>query len=105
MREMSAVEHKMYWAVRETAMLHELPTEEHNHLSEGVEVVPAQDSTACSAVLLDWFDKGLRTVMNTYPPETELDPEAARALLADPTRWTPEHSVVLTDAGKSALSP
>lgn len=104
LQEMSAVERKMYWAVRETAMLHEVPLEEQNLLSAGVEVVPAQDPAACSQVLLDWFDQGLATVTTTYPPESELDPETARALLADPKRWTPAHSLALTDAGDSALS-
>ena len=100
---MSTVERKMFWAACETAMLHELPVEEHNHLPGGIEVVPAQDPSECSRVLLDWFDAGLVTVSTTSPPERELEAAKARGLLADPTRWTPGHALVLTEEGESML--
>lgn len=102
-QEMNALERKMYWAVREETMLHELPVEERNHLpGSGIELIPAQDPADCSRVLLDWFDQGLATVMMTRT-QTELPPARARALLSDPSAWTPEHSLVPTDAGVSAL--
>ena len=101
--EMSFVERKMFWAACEAAMLHELPVAEHNYLPDGVEVVPAHDPEACSQVLLDWFDAGLVTVSTSFPPETELEAAEARDLLADPSRWTPAHALVLTDLGDSFL--
>jgi hypothetical protein len=101
---MSALERKMHWAVSEEAMLLELPIEERNHLpGGGIELIPAQDPADCSRVLLDWFDQGLVTVMMTGT-QAELAPERARALLSDPSAWTPEHSLVPTDAGVSALN-
>jgi hypothetical protein len=102
-QEMDALERKMYWAVREETMLHQLPAEERNHLRDGIELIPAQDPAECSRVLLDWFDQGLATVMVTRT-QVELTPERARALLSDPSAWTLEHSLVLTDAGVSALT-
>lgn len=48
-QEMSTVERKMFWAACETAMLHELPVEEHNHLPGGVGVVPAQAPPSAAA--------------------------------------------------------
>lgn len=99
---MSPVERKMYWAVREETMLHELPLEEHNHLRDGVEVIPAAEPVECSRVLLEWFDQGLMTVMETGS-QVELSKASAWALLSDPSGWTREHSLVLTDIGVSAL--
>jgi hypothetical protein len=102
-REMDVLERKMYWAVREESTLGELPLEERDYLRDGVELIPAQDPAECSRVLLDWFDQGLVTVMATGT-QLDLVRERARALLADPRAWTPQHSLVPTDAGVAALT-
>jgi hypothetical protein len=52
-------------------------------------------------VLLGWFDDGLITVMETASQDALPRPEAP-AVLADPRRWSPEHSLVVTDAGAAA---
>ncbi|WP_166533930.1 hypothetical protein [Blastococcus xanthinilyticus] len=65
------------------------------------------DPQACSAQLLRWFDAGLIEVHQDAEPADLADPvvdfdydaadlpliapDAARALLADPRRWTDEH--------------
>lgn len=57
---MSRIEKKMYRAVREEAMLHELPWPEIDDPGGPREVRwPAEDPSECTAILLTWFDAGL----------------------------------------------
>lgn len=97
---MSRIEKKMYWAVREEAMLHELPWPEIDGPGGPGEVRwPAEVPEACAAILLKWFDDGLIAVM-TSRDQDDLAASDARALLADPTSWSAEHSLVLTPLGE-----
>lgn len=100
--DMSRVELKMYWAVREEATLRELPLEEQLQVRGGVDVVSAEDPAACSRVLVSWCDQGLVTVM-TSDDEVELSLDDARLLLEHPEAWTYGHVLVPTEAGVSAL--
>jgi hypothetical protein len=100
---MSRIERKMYWAVREETMLHELPWPEVDAPGTPREVrLPAEDPDDCASVLLGWFDAGLITVMATGD-QIDLGPTEARALLAGPASWSPSHSLVLTDRGEEML--
>lgn len=51
---MNAIQRKMYWAVREQALLHEVPWREVNHLPDGDEVIPEHraELTAAASSLL-----------------------------------------------------
>ena len=100
--DMSRVELKMYWAVREEATLRELPLEEQLQVRGGTDVVSAEDPAACSRVLLSWCDQGLVTVM-TPDDEVELPPEQARPVLERHEAWSDDHVLVATSAGVAAL--
>lgn len=100
--DMSRVELKMYWAVREEATLRELPLEEQLTVRGSIDVVDAEAPADCSRVLLAWCDQGLVTLM-TAADEVELSPEDARPLLERPEAWTDDHVVVATEAGVAAL--
>ena len=100
--DMSRVELKMYWAVREEATLRELPLEEQLQVRGGTDVVSAEDPAACSRVLLSWCDQGLVTVM-TPDDEVELSPADARLVLERHEEWTDDHVLVATSAGVAAL--
>src|SRR4051794_26272372 len=98
---MTRLEQKMFWAVRESTMLHELPLPEVDDPGSPREVKWAAERPAdCSEVLLAWFDAGLVGVMTT---DTQQDvPQVdARELLADHAAWTPDYSLIITDAGES----
>jgi hypothetical protein len=84
-------------------MLHELPWPEIDAPGNPREVRwPAEDPAECAAVLIEWFDAGLITVM-TSRGQQDLVGSDARTLLSDPAAWSPEHSLVLTDLGESQL--
>ena len=102
LNDMSRVELKMYWAVREEASLRELPLEEHLQVRAGTDVVSAEDPAVCSRVLLSWCDQGLVTVM-TAGDEVELSPEHARPVLERHEAWSDDHVLVATSAGVAAL--
>ena len=94
----------MFWAVRESAMLHELPLPEVDDPGSFREVRwPAERPADCAEVLLEWFDAGLVGVMTTGT-ERDLPPAEARELLADHAAWSPAHSLVITAASESALA-
>lgn len=94
----------MFWAVRESAMLHELPMPEVDSPGSEQEVRwPAEPPADCAKVLLEWFDAGLVGVTTTGT-ERELPQAEARELLADHAAWSPAHSLIITDAGDSALT-
>lgn len=94
----------MFWAVRESAMLHELPVPEVDDPVSAHEVRwPAERPADCAEVLLDWFDAGLIGVVTTGT-ERELSRAEARELLADHAAWSPAYSLISTDAGESALA-
>lgn len=99
--DMSRVELKMYWAVREEATLRELPLEEQLEVRDGVDVVSAEDPVDCSRVLMSWCDQGLVTVMTA--DEVELSLDDARPVLEHPELWTDDHVLVATEAGVAAL--
>lgn len=102
--EMSRLEQKMFWAVREETMLHELPLPEVDDPDSAHEVRwPAELPSDCALVLLAWFDAGLVGVTLTESRRAVPDSEA-RAILADHDAWSPTHSLVLTDAGEAALA-
>lgn len=101
-QEMSRIEQKLYWAVREESTLHEVPLPEIDRLPAGDVEWPAEDPVECSRVLIDWLDAGLITVMQSND-EVELLPPGAREVLAMPERWSDQHALVLTDAGVVAL--
>ncbi|MEQ4210169.1 hypothetical protein [Actinopolymorpha sp. B9G3] len=101
---MSRIEKKMYWAVREETMLHELPWPEVDSPGTTHEVRwPAEDPAECAAVLIEWFDAGLIAVMTTLDQQA-LDASGARRLLSNPATWTPDHSLVLSDVGEAGLA-
>jgi hypothetical protein len=100
----TAVRTAMYQAVLDDAWLFGITD---GDLVDDPAVWGALDPEACSAQLLRWFDSGLIEVhQDTEPvgdvtdPAVDLDydaadlplipPDAARALLADPGRWTDE---------------
>ena len=94
----------MFWAVREGAMLHELPLPEVDAPDSAHEVRwPAERPADCSSVLLAWFDAGLVSVMDTES-QRDLPQVQARKVLGNHSAWSPDHSVVITDAGEEALS-
>ena len=102
--EMSRLEQKMFWAVREEAMLHDLPVPEVDDPGSVHEVRwPAERPAECAAVLLAWFDAGLIDVMTTDSQQV-IGRVEAREVLADHAAWGPTHSLVLTDAGEEALA-
>ena len=101
--EMSRLEQKMFWAVREETMLHELPLPEVDGPGSATEVRwPAERPADCASVLLAWFDAGLLGVMST-DSQQDVPRIQARQVLADHDAWSPTHSLVLTDAGVAAL--
>lgn len=100
--DMSPVELKMYWAVREEATLRELPLEEQLQVRGGVDVVSAEDPADCGRVLTSWCDQGLVTLM-AAADEVELAVDEARPILEDPELWTDDHVLVATEAGVAAL--
>jgi uncharacterized protein YgfB (UPF0149 family) len=63
----------------------------------------AERPADCAEVLLEWFDAGLVGVMITGT-ERDLPRAEARELLADHAAWSPAHSLIITDAGQSALA-
>lgn len=94
----------MFWAVRESAMLHELSLPEVDAPGSPGEVRwPAERPADCAEVLLEWFDAGLVTVMETDTQEC-LSPAEAREVLAAPAAWGPMYSLIITDAGESAIA-
>jgi hypothetical protein len=102
--EMSRLEQKMFWAVREETMLHELPMPEVDDPGGAHEVRwPAERPADCAAVLLRWFDDGLIGVRLT-DSQTHLPRIEAREVLADHSAWSTIHSLVITEAGEAALT-
>ncbi|KRC46537.1 MULTISPECIES: hypothetical protein [unclassified Nocardioides] len=101
--EMTRLEQKMFWAVREGAMLHELPMSEVDNPGSDNEVRwPAEQPEDCAGVLLRWFDEGLVGVMTTED-ERDLPSAEARRVLADHEAWSSTHSLFITDSGDAAL--
>jgi chloramphenicol 3-O-phosphotransferase len=101
--EMSRLEQKMFWAVRESTMLHELPLPEVDDSGSHNEVRwPAESPADCADVLLAWFDAGLVGVMITGTDRDLPEPEA-REVLANYAAWSPTYSLTITDAGEAAL--
>jgi hypothetical protein len=102
--QMSRLEQKMFWAVRESAMLHELPVPEVDNPGSASEVRWAAEEPAdCARVLLGWLDAGLVGVMST-DEERELPSADAREVLAKYAAGSPAYSLVLTDAGEFGLA-
>jgi hypothetical protein len=102
--QMSRLEKKMFWAVREATMLHELPLPEVDAPGSVNEVVwPSEQPEDCAALLLDWFDAGLVGVMETRTQRVP-DRSQGRDVLANHEAWSPTHSLVLTDEGEAALA-
>jgi len=101
--QMSRLEQKMFWAVRESTMLRELAMPEVDSPGSVNEVVwPAEKPEECARVLLEWFDAGLVHVMTTVT-QLDLPHDQARAALANYATWSTQYSLVITDAGESAL--
>lgn len=101
---MSRLEQKMFWAVRESTMLHELPLREVDGPDSANEVTwPAERPSDCAEVLLGWFDAGLVGVMVT-DAQRELPETEAREVLANHGAWGLTHSLVITDDGQAALA-
>ena len=101
---MSRLEQKMFWALREETMLHELPLPEVDSPGSANEVRwPAERPADCASVLLTWFDAGLLGVMLTDSQQV-VPHIRAREVLADHEAWSATHSLVLTDAGERALA-
>lgn len=101
--EMSRLEQKMFWAVRESTMLHELPMPEVDNPGSDNEVRwPAEMPEDCAEVLLRWFDEGLVGVVTTRDAH-DLPRTEARHVLADYTAWSSTYSLTITDAGEAAL--
>ena len=101
--EMSRLEQKMFWAVRESAMLQELPMPEVDSPGSDNEVRwPAERPADCADLLLQWFDQGFVSVMTTRGGR-ELPKTEARMVLADHAAWSTTYSLVITDAGEAAL--
>ena len=102
--QMSRLEQKMFWAVRESAMLHELPRAEVDNPGSVNEVTWSAVLPAdCAAVLLGWFDAGLVGVMTTEA-QRDLPSVEARRMLANHAAWSPTHSLLLTEAGEAGLA-
>lgn len=100
---MSRLEHKMFWAVRESTMLHELPLLEVDDPGSQNELrCPAESAADCADVLLAWFDAGLVGVVIT-DTERDLHGPEAREVLAKYAAWSPTYSLTITDAGEAAL--
>lgn len=101
--DMTRLEQKMFWAVRESAMLHELPMPEVDDPGSANEVRwPAELPEDCAKVLLQWFDDGLVGVVTTSD-DRELPTSEARSVLADHGAWSPTYSLIITDAGEAGL--
>lgn len=101
--QMSRLEQKMFWAVRESAMLHELPLPEVDDPGSTNEVSWAAEEPAdCARVLLGWLNAGLVCVIST-DEQRDLPSADAREVLANYTAWSPAYSLVLTDAGEFGL--
>lgn len=93
----------MFWAIREEAMLHELPLPEVDDPGSVREVRwPAERPWDCADVLLEWLDAGLLAVMVTDTQE-RLSAARAREVLTDHANWSATYWLTLTDAGESAL--
>lgn len=94
----------MFWAVRESTMLHELPLPEVDAASTTNEVTwPAERPEDCTEVLLEWFDAGLVSVMITNTQQA-LPRTEAREVLVNHSAWSPTYSLLITDAGEAALA-
>ena len=101
--QMSRLEQKMFWAVRESTMLHELPLPEGDDPGSANEVTwPAERPQDCAEVLLEWFDAGLVGVMIT-DTQREMPRAEARGVLVKHSAWSPMYSLLITAAGEAAL--
>lgn len=101
--QMSRLEQKMFWAVRESTMLHELPLPEVDSPGSTSEVSwPAERPADCAEVLIAWLDTGLVGVMIT-DTQRELSHPEAREALVNHSAWSPTYSLFITDAGEAAL--
>jgi hypothetical protein len=54
-------------------------------------------------VLLEWFHAGLIGIMHT-DSQRELPPPEGQEVLANFSKWSPAYSLLITDAGESALA-
>jgi hypothetical protein len=103
--DMTPLERFLIDAAGEDTQLCDLPLPVKSWQSNGEwAVTPAPDPVESSAVLTDWFDRGLVRVYRFHPEIPDLPAEEARAILADPLSWTPECAcaLVLTKSGLEA---
>lgn len=101
--QMSRLEQKMFWAVREAAGLGQIAREEIDSPGTAFEQVwSAEDPAACAHVLVSWFDAGLVGVMDAET-ERDLPGATARALLADVGSWSDAHALAITEVGVLGL--
>jgi hypothetical protein len=102
--EMTLTEQRLLVAAEEGTELGNITLRETDHLPTGViREYPAMDPTECSQILLRWFESGLIDVYRVIfePPwSDDISPEKARQVLGDPSSWSFNLGVSLSEDGR-----